>query len=178
LTLEPISGDHENRHVPFRLPAGARSVDGKFLLRRYGPDPLPLLIRADIADHDAINAWACALVGFADVTCFELPASARPGPAQEPTAHALGCLSTALPAGRTLRSWPWMEIEPGRSVERSRLSWLVNRLPTRFVLGLAYERRAGFRDLARDVAQKRRERQRARAPTAPARGLGGQPRCS
>jgi hypothetical protein len=78
LTLEPISGDHENRHVPFRLRAGARSVDGKFLLRRYGPDPLPLLIRADVADHDGINAWACALVGFADVTCFELPASPRP----------------------------------------------------------------------------------------------------
>jgi transposase len=54
-----------------------------------------------------------------------------------------------------------MEIEPGRSVERSRLSWLANRLPALPVLGLAYERGAGCRDLARDVAQKRRERQRA-----------------
>jgi hypothetical protein len=75
LILEPISGEDAHRHVPFRLRAGTRSVEGKFLLRRYGPDPLPLLISADVADDDAINAWICALVGFADATCFELPAS-------------------------------------------------------------------------------------------------------
>lgn len=74
LTLEPVSGGDANRHVPFRLRDGTRSVDGKFLLRRYGPDPLPLLIRADVTDDDAINAWIYALAGFADATCFELPA--------------------------------------------------------------------------------------------------------
>jgi hypothetical protein len=42
-------------------------------------------------------------------------------------------------------SGPWLEIGPGRSVEGSRLSWLVNRLPARPFpgKGLAYERRAG-----------------------------------
>jgi hypothetical protein len=73
LTLEPISGEDNSRHVPFRLRAGRRSVEGRFLLRRHGPDPLPLLISADVPDDDAIDAWVCALVGFADATCFEFP---------------------------------------------------------------------------------------------------------
>lgn len=74
LTLEPISGENESLHIPFRVQTSKGSVVGKLLLRRHGPDPLPLLISTDVAEEDAVNAWACALVGFADATCFELPA--------------------------------------------------------------------------------------------------------
>jgi hypothetical protein len=30
------------------------------------------LIREDITDHDAITAWTCALLGFADATCIQM----------------------------------------------------------------------------------------------------------
>lgn len=46
--LEPISGPDNSRHVPFRVLTRGRSVDGKFLLRGYGPDPLPLRVSADV----------------------------------------------------------------------------------------------------------------------------------
>lgn len=39
-------------------------------------DPLPLLISQGVADDDAITAWTCALLGFADATCIELEPSA------------------------------------------------------------------------------------------------------
>src|SRR5260370_28426872 len=49
-----------------------------------------------------------------------------------------------------------MAVSQGRSVERSRLAWLSNRLPPPG--GLAYERRASWPGPRRGVAQKRRER--------------------
>jgi hypothetical protein len=44
-------------------------VRGEILLIDH--DPLPLLIGAGVADEDAIIAWICALLGFADATCIE-----------------------------------------------------------------------------------------------------------
>jgi hypothetical protein len=40
-------------------------------------DPIPLLIGEDVADTDAITAWTCALLGFADATCIR-PALTTP----------------------------------------------------------------------------------------------------
>src|SRR5215469_7807858 len=49
-----------------------------------------------------------------------------------------------------------MAVSQGRSVKRSRLAWLSNRLPP--LMGLAFERRASWPGPRRGVAQKRRER--------------------
>src|SRR5215469_10843772 len=50
-----------------------------------------------------------------------------------------------------------MAVSLARSVERSRLAWLSNRLPP-LLRGLAFERRASWPGPRRGVAQKRRER--------------------
>jgi hypothetical protein len=55
--------------VPFRLAKGTETVRGELALIDH--DPLPLLIGAGVADEDAIIAWICALLGFADAMCIE-----------------------------------------------------------------------------------------------------------
>ena len=69
LTLMPIGGPETGLLVPFRLASGTETVEGELALIDH--DPLPLLIGAGVADEDAIIAWICALLGFADVTCIE-----------------------------------------------------------------------------------------------------------
>lgn len=109
LTLEPITGKDDGRHVPFRLRVGGRSVEGKFLLRRHGPDPLPLVIAADVPDDDAIDAWVCALVGFADATCLEFPDPALRFSVLRPRSSSSEHRSRLVPTPRRLpqaKRWP------------------------------------------------------------------------
>jgi hypothetical protein len=74
LTLLPIAGTATRLLMPFRLSRGSETLNGELVLADR--DPLPLLISEDAADQDAITAWTCALLGFADATCIELePAS-------------------------------------------------------------------------------------------------------
>jgi hypothetical protein len=70
LTLLPIAGPESRLLVPFRLSKGTETLAGQLILDNG--DPLPVLIGEDVADEDAITAWTCALLGFADATCVEL----------------------------------------------------------------------------------------------------------
>lgn len=70
LMLLPITGNESRLLMPFRLSTGTEALTGELLLENR--DPIPLLIREDISDDDAITAWTCALLGFADATCIEI----------------------------------------------------------------------------------------------------------
>jgi hypothetical protein len=82
LTLLPITGTATHLLLPFRLSTGVQTLNGQLVLADC--DPLSLLIDADTADTDAITAWTCALVGFADATCIEFNPAA-PAARNEPT---------------------------------------------------------------------------------------------
>jgi hypothetical protein len=119
LTLLPIAGTETRLFVPFRFIRGTTIVSGELLLRNY--DPLPVQISADVFFEDAIAAWTCALLGFADATCFALDSteptgsrdSPRPrrrsssqGPHRRPTAPTMQSKSRwpdyLVPVGRTI----------------------------------------------------------------------------
>lgn len=70
LTLLPIAGTETRLFIPFRLKKGTETMQGELVLGDR--DPLPLLIGRDVPHDDAIKAWTCALLGFADATCIEL----------------------------------------------------------------------------------------------------------
>ena len=107
LTLLPIAGTHTRLYMPFRLTTGTKTLDGQLILADR--DPLPLLIGNDVADEDAVTAWTCALLGFADATCIDLepaePATQRqPTPRGRPPAPgAISQGSGGVPGGRPLR---------------------------------------------------------------------------
>jgi hypothetical protein len=69
LALLPIISSQSRLLMPFRLTTGTAMLTGELILEDR--DPIPVLIREDITDHDAITAWACALLGFADATCIQ-----------------------------------------------------------------------------------------------------------
>jgi hypothetical protein len=69
LTLLPISETENRLLMPFRLNRRMEALKGQLVLGDRAP--LPLLIGEDVADEDAITAWTCALLGFADATCIE-----------------------------------------------------------------------------------------------------------
>jgi hypothetical protein len=113
LTLLPIVGTETRLLMPFRLSKGMEMLKGKLILGDR--DPLPLLISDDVADEDAITAWTCALLGFADATCIELELT-------EPTARRESARVrwrprssvSRRPSARTLprrRPWP-SHLEP------------------------------------------------------------------
>lgn len=85
LTLLPITRTGTRLHMPFRLSREAMTLKGELILGDR--DPLPLLIGEDVSYEDAVTAWACALLGFADATCIALQ-SAEPA-AQRPRAAPL-----------------------------------------------------------------------------------------
>lgn len=72
LTLMPVGGPETALVVRFRLATETELV-GELALIDH--DPLPLVIRAGVTDEDAIIAWICALLGFADATCIETEAA-------------------------------------------------------------------------------------------------------
>ncbi len=114
LTLLPIVRTGSRLLMPFRLSKGMETLNGELVISDR--DPLPLLIGEGVADEDAITAWTCALLGFADATCIELehvapatrrdPTVSRPRP---PSSVARPSASTrTLPRGRP---WP-SHLEP------------------------------------------------------------------
>lgn len=121
LTLLPITGT-TRLLMPFHLNKGTGTLKGELILGDR--DPLPLLISEDIAGEDAIPAWTCALLGFADATCIEFK-PAGPTVRREPTRPRIRPPSTAShhrPSMRTLpRKQPWpSHLEPvGRWVRYS-----------------------------------------------------------
>jgi hypothetical protein len=76
LTLLPIKRTGSRLLAPFRLSKNVETLAGELVIGDR--DPLPLLIGEGVADEDAIKAWTCALLGFADATCVELEKSEPP----------------------------------------------------------------------------------------------------
>jgi hypothetical protein len=105
LTLLPIIGTVTRLLMPFRLTKETDVLNGELILGDR--DPLPLLIGEAVADKDAIPAWICALLGFADATCIKL----------EPTETAAQ-RATASPPQRASTSasqrHPWTPALPRR----------------------------------------------------------------
>ena len=103
LTLLPITGTESRLLVPFRLSKGTSTPNGELILGDR--EPLPVLIGQGVEDRDAIMAWTCALLGFADATCIELdPAGQaarqeRPRPRQRPRSPA------SRPRARCATGW-------------------------------------------------------------------------
>jgi hypothetical protein len=113
LTLLPIIGTTSRLLMPFHLKKGTETLKGKLVLGDC--DPLPLLISEDVADDDAVTAWTCALLGFADATCIEFE-SAELNDQRAPTKprwHPPSSTSQHPPSTRTLprKRWP-RHLEP------------------------------------------------------------------
>jgi hypothetical protein len=110
LTLLPITQSQTRLLMPFRLSKGTETVAGELLLGDH--DPLPLLIGEHVADGDAIAAWTCALLGFADATCIELEPTARREPARQrrPPSSMSGLRHATRSLPRT-QTWP-RHLEP------------------------------------------------------------------
>lgn len=95
--------------MPFRLNNGIETLAGELVIGDR--DPLPVVIGEGVADGDAITAWTCALLGFADATCvdFEQAAIATRRDPAIPRQHRASPLSPQSPAKRTLPlhgRWP------------------------------------------------------------------------
>lgn len=113
LTLLPIVGTEARLLMPFRLHNGMDRLQGELVLGDR--DPLALLIGADVADEDAITAWTCALLGFADATCIELePVESTVRRASAGRRRPASLAWHDRPAPRTLpRRQPWPKyLEP------------------------------------------------------------------
>lgn len=114
LTLMPIAGTGSRLLVPFRLNKGVETLKGELVLGDL--DPLELLIGEDVADGDAIKAWTCVLLGFADATCIDLEpveAAVRREP-RRPRWRPSSSVSHRPPSARTVprrRPWP-KHLEP------------------------------------------------------------------
>jgi hypothetical protein len=121
LTLLPVIATTTRLLMPFRFNNEGTSLTGELVLGDC--DPLPLQIGEDVADQDAITAWTCALLGFADATCvqFEL---VEPTGRREPTSpqgRTPSSVSCHRPSTRTLprKRWP-QHLEPvGRWLDYS-----------------------------------------------------------
>lgn len=108
LTLLPIVGPYAGLRVPFRLSNGTQMVRGELLLGDN--DPLSLLVDEEVAHEDAIMAWTCVLLGFADATCIdpEPKDPARQRQQAQPGQH-LQAASRRVSATQSMprhRQWP------------------------------------------------------------------------
>ena len=121
LTLLPITGTTNRLLMPFQLTRETKTLKGELVLGDR--DPLPLRISEDVADEDAITAWTCALLGFADATCIEFE-PVEPTARREPARlrwHLPSSVSHHRSSTRTLprKRWP-NHLEPvGRWVDYS-----------------------------------------------------------
>jgi hypothetical protein len=113
LTLLPIAGTGARLRMPFRVSTATETLKGELILEDR--DPLPLIIGRGVGEADAVMAWTCALLGFADATCieFEPPKpTARPEPARQWRPRPL--VPPRHPSTRRLprqRPWP-RHLEP------------------------------------------------------------------
>jgi len=110
LTLLPITRSQTRLLMPFRLSKGTETLEGELLLSDH--DPLPLLIGRHVAARDAIAAWICALLGFADATCIDFEPTARHQPTRQrrPPSSISGHRHTTRTLPRR-QAWP-AHLEP------------------------------------------------------------------
>jgi hypothetical protein len=114
LTLLPITRDQTRLLLPFRLTTGSTSVTGELVLTDR--DPIPLLVTEGATEQDAVTAWTCALLGFADATCIKMESAEPPRPRESARPRRGQRFSTSQdrPANHSLprrRSWP-QHLEP------------------------------------------------------------------
>jgi hypothetical protein len=108
LTLLPIAGTGAHLRMPFGFTKGTGTLKGELILNDC--EPLPLVISKAVGEEDAVVAWACALLGFADATCINFKPTtptARPEPTWQRRPHS--SMSHRLPSTQTLprqRRWP------------------------------------------------------------------------
>lgn len=99
LTLLPIRRAGPNLYAPFHFDGDTHPLDGELVLGDR--DPLPLLVSKAVPDEDVARAWAYALLGLADATCFQLGLAE---PAQG--LRRQGASSTKTSRKRSLRTLP------------------------------------------------------------------------
>ena len=115
LTLLPIEKTGSRLLMPFLLSKGTETLTGELIITDR--DPLPLLVGESVAEEDAIAAWICALLGFADATCveFEQTAAATRRDPAIPQPRRPAPVSRSAASMRTLprggRPWP-SHLEP------------------------------------------------------------------
>ncbi len=100
LTLLPIKGTGVGLRVPFRVRRTGSALRGELLLGPAG-EWMPAMVEADAERELAIRGWACALLGFAAVTCFE----AEPFEPSSPQGHSISSRSSS-PRGSDRRLQP------------------------------------------------------------------------
>jgi hypothetical protein len=107
LILLPVRGTGPRLLLPFHLKKAAGTLNGELVLGNH--DPLPLLIGSHVTDAEAIAAWTCALLGFADATCFEIEVVEPTPRSQVPTPRLpRGSLHSrhSIPDLPRIRQWP------------------------------------------------------------------------
>jgi hypothetical protein len=114
LTLLPIARTVTRLFMPFRLDKGTEPLMGELVLGDH--DPLPLMIGQDVTGEDAITAWTCALLGFADATCIEVepfePTARRESTrAHSPPPSSVPRRRSSVPPLPRRRPWP-SHLEP------------------------------------------------------------------
>jgi hypothetical protein len=113
LTLLPITRAQTRLLLPFRLSTGSTTVTGELLLTDR--DPIPLLVTEGATEQEAVTAWTCALLGFADATCITVDSarSPRPRESDRPQGVQRSSRSQAHPTHTLPRrqSWP-QHLEP------------------------------------------------------------------
>jgi len=78
LTLLPVFENDGHFFLPFRIVLETGNITGRLVIA--DSDPLPLEIGEDVSSEDVVLGWTNALIGFADVTCFQL---------DQPTTHTV-----------------------------------------------------------------------------------------
>lgn len=68
LTFLPLAWNRGQVSIPFSIRLRPDPMSASLLLAKS--DPLPLVTDNDVPEDDAAMAWVCALLGFADATCF------------------------------------------------------------------------------------------------------------
>jgi hypothetical protein len=118
LTLLPLAWNQGQIRIPFSIRLHPEPMSASLLLAKS--DPLPLVTDSDVPEDDAAMAWACALLGFADATCFtfEIRSTDRPRRHSQPSLSTPRYRDSVRSVPRK-RQWP-ANLEPtGPSAHRS-----------------------------------------------------------
>jgi len=108
LTLLPVRATGTGLLLPFQLRKASAIIRGELIVGHR--DPLPLLIRSDVEDDQAIAVWACALLGFAGATCFKIEVDIPVARPSSPRTRAPG---SSPPSGAAIPSLPRTKAWPG-----------------------------------------------------------------
>ena len=106
LILLPIAQTGPSFLFPFLLVTGGKTIRAELILE--DSDPLAVQVAEEITLDDAVTAWTCGLLGFADVTCIQFDSIAAPMP--QPRRQKSGSASSVPAPRRSMhgaRRHPW-----------------------------------------------------------------------